>query len=181
MKKMAGRAANNDGITLIELLVVVAIVGILAIALGFSYQGWIGKYNIESETKQFYSDLMEARTMAMARSRMHFVVITANNYTIYEDTNDNEVAEPGAGDNPISEYRNPATGAPRPKVLQYNLGWTGTITFNTRGLTAFTNPISIPVNVPPDLAGSTPDYDCVLVYQSRIAAGQMSGGVCVYK
>jgi prepilin-type N-terminal cleavage/methylation domain-containing protein len=169
--KIDPTAIDDSGVTLIELLVVVSIVAILAVALAFSYQGWMGNYNIESETKQLYADLMDARTRAMARNRMHFVVVNANNYQIYEDTNDNNTAEPGSGDNPVPEF---ATA----KTVSYSLGWTGTITFNTRGLTTSASAISIPINLP---SGTNPDYDCVLVYQPRIAMGLMSGGSCVYK
>ena len=80
---------NNRGITLIELIVVISIIGILAVALGFTFQGWMGGYRIESQTKEMYVDLMNARARAMQRNRSHFVVVTANDYQIFEDTNEN--------------------------------------------------------------------------------------------
>ena len=50
--KTAITVINDSGVTLTELLIVVSIIAILAVALGFSYQGWMGNYKIESETKQ---------------------------------------------------------------------------------------------------------------------------------
>jgi Tfp pilus assembly protein FimT len=151
-----------SGVTLTELLIIVSIVGILAVALGFSFQGWMGNYKIESELKQMYADIMDVRTRAMTQNRVHSIVISAGNYAVYEDANDDNTAELLLKTTP----------------LPYNAGWTGTITFNTRGLTASSAAISIPISLP---SGASPDFDCILVYQSRVAMGKMSGGVCVYK
>ena len=38
---------QEAGITLVELIIVIAIIGILVIALGFSFQDWMGKYRVE--------------------------------------------------------------------------------------------------------------------------------------
>jgi len=160
---------RNEGVTLTELLVVVSIIGILVIALGFSFQGWQGKYRIESQIKDLYSDLMDARTKAMTRNRMHFIVLNANNYQEYADTNDNNTPNPGTGDTPIPEFTNP-------KTLKYSLGWTGTIAFDRRGLASTT--ATIIVNVPSSVDS---DYDCIHVYQSRIRMGKFNGTICAEK
>lgn len=169
---------NQRGVTLVELMVIVSIISVLVVALGFSYEGWIGNYKIESQTRQLYSDLTDARTRAITQNRMHFVVLNAGNYAVYADTNDNTVAEPGAGDIPLPEFRDPGTLNVKPKNVEYTLGWTGTIPFNTRGLTTSAAEITIPLTLP---SGTHPDYDCVLVHQSRIRTGLMTGGVCVSK
>jgi prepilin-type N-terminal cleavage/methylation domain-containing protein len=170
---------KNNGITLVELLVVISIIGILVIALGFSFQGWRGNYNIESATKDLYADIMDARAKAMTRSRMYFVQLNADNYSVYEDTDDDTNFNPVAGDNPVPEYRDPATGNVKPKKIEYNLGWTGDIGFDTRGLaweyiaadTRNEASVEIPLTLP---AGLSPDYDCIVVGQMRVQMGKMS-------
>lgn len=179
--RVSGMLNQEEGITLIELLVVGSIISILAIALAFSYGGWLGNYKIENESKQLYADLMDARTRAMTRNRMHFVVINAGDYSVYEDTNDNGAAEPGAGDNPIPEFRDPITGNVRPKILEYGLGtWLGRVMFNTSGIASF-NPPTFTASISITYANPSlnPDYNCVVMDQTRIRMGQMSGASCV--
>ena len=98
------KAKGNKGITLIELLVVMSIIGILVVALGFSFQGWRGAYKVESIVKEVYSDLMDARSKAMTSGGMsYFVELNAGSYQIFEDTNrdgdhvrgDGDIAIPG--------------------------------------------------------------------------------------
>ena len=181
-------AKEESGVTLVELLIIVSIIGILSVALGFSFQGWMGNYKIESELKQIYADIMDARTRAMTQNRMHFIVINTDNYAVYEDTNDNNCFNLGSGDTLLKS--NP---------LQYTIDpavWTGTIGFDTRGLAwqytvppctrvtptppTPTAPSAIPISITLP-SGFNPDFNCIAVYQSRVAMGKMSGGVCVYK
>jgi len=156
---------NNRGITLIELIIVISIIGILAVALGFSFQGWMGGYRIESQTKEMYVDLMNARARAMQRNREHFVVVNAGNYQIFEDTNENGSYNAG------TDLAIP--GFASAKTLTYTSYWIGTVTMDTRGLVSSNNTIRF------NIGSNTPDYDCISLFATRINLGQWDGSNCV--
>lgn len=155
---------RQDGLTLIELIVVISIMGILVVALGFSFQGWMGSYRAESQTKEMYVDLMNARAMAMQRNRAHFVVVTANNYSIFEDTNENGAYNAGT-DNAMVKFTNP-------KLLNYPSLWVGTVTMDTRGFVSPNNSIFF------DIGSNNPDCDCIVLFETRINIGKWNGTSC---
>ncbi len=192
------RRSNCRGFTLVELLIAITIVGIVIIALGFEYSGWQGRYKVENQVKQVYSDLMNGRARAMERKRAHYIVFTAaNSYTLVEDTNENNAYNVGV-DAALASY---------PRTMEYGMSATietlnddGTIAgvaaatltdvvvnFGIRGLIS-----SATLNVDPATpkkrgvihitSTANPDYDCIIIEQTRIITGQTnSGGECVAK
>lgn len=151
---------KNKGVTLIELIVVVSVIGILVIALGFSFQGWMGKYRMESQVKEMYTDLMNARARAMQRNRMYFVNFpNTTSYRIFEDTN------PAPDGNGTLEIANDAQVLPT-KTIQYALTWGGgNITFDNRGLLSPNGTIRVTSTL-------DPDYDCIVLFATRINMGK---------
>jgi len=160
---------NERGITLVELLIVISIVVILAVALGFSFQGWMTRYNVESQIKQMYIDLMNTRIRAMQRNRMQFVSLTATGYTVYEDTS------------PAPDGNGTYDSGSDTQILQKNLAKAITFTagnplsFNTQGLLASSEG-AIQVSESTDS-----DYDCISLSTSRIKMGKWNGTSCDIK
>jgi type IV fimbrial biogenesis protein FimT len=155
--------SNADGLSLVEMLIVIAIAGILIAIATIQFGQWNRKYNIEREIKELYSDLMNARSLAMNRNRFHFVSLAANQYTIRDDSNDNGVNESADA-----------------LVLQKNtinsIVWNGTgsnINFDKKGFARNERTICIFSNV-------SPGYDCIVVSETRINMGriQNQGGAC---
>ncbi len=162
---------NSRGVTLVELLIVFTIIGILCSSLAYAYSGWMGRYKVEKQTKDIYSDMMAARLMAMERNRVYFLDFTgATTYRIVEDTNDNSAINVGAGDTVLPAF---------PKTVEHEniangYGIPVTFKFSRRGTISPLRTIRI--------AHTTdPDYDCITISSTRINMGQMSGDSCVQK
>lgn len=162
---------NNDGVTLIELIVVISVIGILVVALGFTFQGWRGRYNVESQMREMYMDLMNARANAMQKNRMYFVDLPPaqpTQYTIYEDTYDAANPTYTDGDRILQ------TGSDR-QVLQKTTSYTIVPAFlpvgdtrfnlNKNGLVSHNGTIRLSSTV-------SPDYDCIVLSAIRINMGK---------
>lgn len=163
---------HNEGVTLIELLVVISVIAILVVALGYSFQGWRGRYKVESEIKEMYVDMMNARARAMQRNRVHFVSLTTGSYAVYEDTS------------PAPDGDGNLDTATDTRLVEKNfepshpITWDGAaeIDFTQRGLS----------NVSETICSNTDfdaDYDCILISTSRVNLGKLNtsipdGGAC---
>jgi Tfp pilus assembly protein FimT len=171
---------NDKGVTLIELIIVVSVIIIIIVALGFSFEGWIGKYRVESQVKEMYSDFMYARAKAMERGRVHFITGTATTYTMYEDTNPgpdgNGALEPGVNCI-IPPAGNDCLLPTFPKTVTYQIDWTGTgarIDFNKNGTIG--QPGSIFLTTTNDA-----DYDCLNISAIKVYMGKKNGTNCESK
>jgi prepilin-type N-terminal cleavage/methylation domain-containing protein len=182
---------KNSGITLIELIVAISIVGVLAVAFAFEFQGWINGYKVESEIKEIYVDLMNARARAMQKNRIHFVGLTTTQYTIYEDT------DPAPDGNGILATASDTRVLQKSLNPDYPITWSDLadtqIDFTKKGLSNDNKTICIftdfvnnynPINRSPDgISDNNPDYDCMVISATRIILGKLTtqntaGGAC---
>lgn len=162
---MAGKdlTADNRGFSLVEILVTIAILGILVTIGATSFRELNEKYRIEAATKQFYADLMEGRGRAMQRNRVHYVQMTSNGYTIYDDTN-----KPVIFGKLSSTITFPSSGSP---------GGVMNFQFNRNGIASTAGYVRVQSSVPRVF----PDYNCITIAETRIKMGQYNGAACVEK
>jgi prepilin-type N-terminal cleavage/methylation domain-containing protein len=174
---------NDKGVSLVELVVVIAVIGILAVALSFTYQGWMGRYKVESAVKDLYSDLMDARARAMDRNATYLVDFPAiaacpSGKSCYRIANDTPPT--GNGDGAI---QNAEVLPTFPKTVDYTINGGVLITFDSKGLIySGVPPVLLSATLPPVTISLTstvnPDYDCINLYPTKIVMGQITGGVC---
>ncbi len=158
---------NNRGFTLIELIIVIAIIGFLFTLAGIEFNNWIKRYNVEREIKEMYVDLMNARARAMQRNRTHFITLGTTSYTVYEDTN------PSPDGDGTLQTGSDTVVTSLSKTIQNTINWTGSgnISFDSRGLASPAGSLSLTTT-------SVPEYDCIVVYYTRLNLGKWSGSSC---
>ncbi|MHC1745019.1 MAG: Tfp pilus assembly protein FimT/FimU [Syntrophobacteraceae bacterium] len=86
-KREPGPLSNDSGFTLTEILVVIALVVTLT-GFGYSgFSGWQKKERVRSLAYDFAGQLRESRMHAIEKNMSQTFLFTANQYTIFNDTN----------------------------------------------------------------------------------------------
>ncbi|MEW6054531.1 MAG: GspH/FimT family pseudopilin [Nitrospirota bacterium] len=160
--------SNHQGITFIELVIALSVAAVLVGVFGFSFHGWMGSYEVESQVKNVYADMMNARARAMDTNRTYYITITPDHYQICEDADDNEQYEPD-----IDSIR----GVVNTKTLRYPSLWTGIIRVDHRGLVSGNPGPNGTIRFSNE--SSEPDYDCIVFFATRINIGKWDGKNCI--
>lgn len=112
---------GRDGYSLIEMMIVVALMGILLAMATLSFNDYMRKARIESQTKTLYSDIVNVRSEAMFRRAGRLTTIKKTLFSVYST---NLLVGP-----PIKTTR-----LSNAVDITAYIGFDDTIRFNERGL-----------------------------------------------
>ncbi len=154
---------GDNGFTLTETMIAVCVITILVGLAGLEYSVWMQRYNVEREAREMYADFMNARARAMQRNRLHFVYFADGQYSIYEDTKpvpdgDGELDTASNGDAMVLQKR------PH-NIVRANIGGATKFYFKTSGLSSLNGSVRL-------ISDVTAEYDCVVIYWSRLHLGR---------
>ncbi|MEI7817423.1 MAG: prepilin-type N-terminal cleavage/methylation domain-containing protein [Desulfuromonadales bacterium] len=73
---------HQAGFTLIELMITIAIMAVVVGTATLSFTTWQKKSRFESQVREMYADLMDARNMAFTQKKVHGIVFQPNSYVM---------------------------------------------------------------------------------------------------
>lgn len=158
-KKLFYVTADNRGMTLIELIIVVSVIGILVVALGFQYQGWQGRYKVESQVREVYADLTDARIKAMQQNVPYGIFFSGSTYNVLRATDASGTIFAAAPGWPAAKRLPPP----------YQIAWNSIMIINARGLITPENRFAL--RVTGWSTANPPDYTCIVLSQTKINLG----------
>jgi prepilin-type N-terminal cleavage/methylation domain-containing protein len=164
------RKRDSRGFTLIEIVMVLAILSTLIAIAGLYYKRWMDQYKAEAQVKMMHADIMQTQLKAMQKNRQHFVVLNGSTYQIVEDTNDSGGIAPDAPDSVLLS-----------KTLVYPAASPVTLIMDMKGIISTSPTSTPPVSIQFTTGTVSPEYDCFLLYTTRISIGKMNGAACVTK
>jgi prepilin-type N-terminal cleavage/methylation domain-containing protein len=162
---------RTGGFTLVETMITLSILGIIVMALGFTFQGWMARHKVASQTRELFADIIEARAKAMQKGRATFVDIVGNTITTYEDTNtspDGNLTLETASDRRI------ATRTPNYPVVANLTDGATRIRFSREGIADVSGVIHLHSTF-------NPDVDCISIGKTRVKPGRYNDAtnVCI--
>lgn len=139
---------NRKGMTLIELLVTITVIAIISAIAVPSFNKWLRRYQIESDTKTIYGFIQEARARAFSQ-KVDLSVDVAGTVTALKDTGGAVLTSV----NTKTSYKN------------------STITVSKRGVISSGTSV-----LPGTVSGLKPQYNCISVSDLRARMGYTSDG-----
>ena len=171
----------NAGFTLVELMVVIAIMAIIGAISTLSFNSIQAKSKMESQTREIYADLMDARTRAFTRKKVHGIVFQPSSYVMKSYSSEIEYNFPN--DAPVKNGV-----VVMSKSLKYSITKTNTSTaftdynssilFDITGFTTTATGFTVVVNP----VTTSPNLNCLVISAARVNMGKWNATTskCVF-
>jgi len=97
LRQRLERCTNEHGVTMIEILLVTIVIGLMGQVAATNVIGQMPRKRLQGATNQIVWDLMAARMKAIMQNSNQIKVtfLNTSTYTIWDDTNDNDVVDKG--------------------------------------------------------------------------------------
>lgn len=141
---------NKKGLTVIELLVTITVIAIISAIAVPSFNKWLKRYQIESDTKRIYGFIQEARGRAFSQ-KVDLTIDIAGTTTVLKDTEGSVLTSIDTK----TSYKN------------------STITISKRGVISSGSSV-----LPSAVSGLKPQYNCIAVSDLRARLGYYDGSGC---
>jgi len=160
--------ANARGFTLVELVVTIGIIAILLGMATLPFSQWLRKYGIESQTRQLFADLQDARSRAMFSKRPTRITLNPQAYLIEQAVTDYDTT--------IATHTTVMNITTKRTMTLENGGALSNtmIVFDSYGMAD----TQLNIRVNPVDSGAV---DCVIIDTARSIIGGVTSGSCVPK
>ena len=126
LRQRLGRCANEHGVTMIEILLVTIVIGLMGQVAATNVIGQMPRKRLQGATNQIVWDLMAARMKAIMQNSNQIKVtfLNTSTYTIWDDTNDNDVVDKGEAiaktSNLHDDYHDVSIAKPLPNTFAFS-------------------------------------------------------------
>ena len=171
----------RSGFTLIEMIITITIMGIVMGVATLNFNAWQAKHKMESQMREIFIDLNEARTNAFTQKKYYSIVFQPNSYVMKSySTSQPTIYNIGTTTGTVVATKN----------LKYALstrtdsGTTITsivdtpVIFDTSGITFNWFTVTLDPSIT-DMGSAS--VNCLVISTARVNLGKMNGTTCEFK
>jgi prepilin-type N-terminal cleavage/methylation domain-containing protein len=148
---------SRNGFSLVELIVTIAVMSTLLAIATMQFNSSSKKTQIETEVRELYIDLMDARSQAFLLKTQRSFGVTATGYKVYP--------QPEGHGTPLVQ---------KTVKQQVTFNYSEFVNFDSRGVATAVSPLVVCV----EPAGNAAVVDSIMMSQTMIQIGKRTGNTC---
>ena len=160
----------HAGFSLIELVVTISIMGILMTIATLSFNSFQKKSQFESQVREMYADLADARTRAFTQKQVHGIVFKPNSYDMksYSSEAEYKYTSDAVANGVVLLSKSLKYGITKTNTTTAFTDTNSAILFDTTGFTTTATGFTIVVNP----VTVSPNLNCLVISASRVNMGK---------